>query len=352
MIDTIKFKVRVSEEQYQLLNSKCAVLQKTKQEETIFRFVSDNMHLGSYERNVHIQVNPDLTVLLEFSAPKYLYGHNVYLLYPSQLEDVLAKLYQEIEGYFGSFPPYKEWILYRLDICYAWRLKNQDGVRRVMAMLLSFSYPRKDPYRRGTSIMFIGPAYSVKFYQKYEEFKKHDYKELSHEGKTKEAKDGLLLSEGVLRFEASIRRQSIKQHFGEMADYRDACDEEYITNLLNYYLKKYFRNLETQLMTTKEIHTRLITKYGKTRGIQLFQFYVSYFTEKAIHKKLLVDTYSRTQISKNLKDIRSARVGISKESLKIEFDFSIPSVDVVNVDCSKPRGGEQTTSGTLVTPTL
>ena len=341
MIDTIKFKVRVTKEQFDLLNKKCAVLEKTKQEETIFRFVTDNMKLGSYERNVHIQVNPDYTVYLEFSVPKYLFGHNVFLLYPSQLEEALRRLHLELESYFTSFPPYKQWVLYRLDICYAWRLKDQAAVHRVMTLLQSFAYPRKDPYKRGTSIMFIGPAYSVKFYQKFEEFKAHDYKELRHQHKIEEADKGLLLSSGVLRFEASLKRPTIKQHFGETAGYKDACDERYLTKLLNFYLKKYFRNLETQLMTTKEIHTRLIATFGKTRGIQLFQFYISYFTEKAIHRKLLIDTYSRTQIDKNLKDIRKAQVGISKESLKIEFDFNIPSVDVVNEDCLTPAGGEQ-----------
>lgn len=341
MIDTLKFKVRVSDEQYKLLNNKCAVLQKTRGNETIFKFVTDNMKLGSFERNIHLQVNLDNTLFIEFSVPKFIYGQNILLLYPSQLEEALRKLEEELKGYFGDFPSYKKWVLYRLDICYAWRLKDQAAVKRVMTLLQSFAYPRKDPYKRGTSIMFIGPAYSIKFYQKLDEFKVHDNKVLRHENKFNEANKGMILSNGVLRFEASLKRPIIKYHFGDSATFSDILDKKYLTNLLNYYLKKYFKNLDTKLMTTKEIHVRLIDKFGKTRGIQLFQFYITYFTEKAIHRKLLIDTYSRTQIDKNLKDIRKAEVGISKESLKIEFDFNIPSIDVVNEDGLTPEGGEQ-----------
>lgn len=356
MIDTLKFKVVVNDKQNKLIQNKCAILEKSKQKETIFKFVTDNMKLGSYERNVHIQLDDNLGVFIEFSAPKYVYGHNVYLLYPSQIKQTLKNLHKDLETYFGSFPSYEKWILYRLDLCYSWRLKDQEAVTRVMTLLHSFAYPRKEPYKRGTSIMFIGSAYSVKFYQKHEEFIKHDFKEIrKNKSDTAQefADEGLKLSSGVLRFEASLKRPIIKQEFGEHANFEDLLDNIYLTEKLNYYLKKYFRNLDLQLMTTKEIHTRLITTHGKTRGVQLFQFYVSYFTEKKLHRDLLTSSYSRTQIQKNLRDIRKAKVGISKESLKIEFDFNIPSKDVVNTDdLSSAEGKSSKKSGYLVTPTL
>lgn len=156
--------------------------------------------------------NPEeCCLVVELSVPKFWYGHNIYLLY--EFVDALRELKRRFEKQLHcKFVDVLEWELFRLDICYAWKAPSQRIARQILDSLTHLQYPRKKPVIHvGETIMFVGRTYSFKFYLKLPEFLRHDYKVL----KKQKASDDWIeylekLAHGVLRCEATLRRQYLK----------------------------------------------------------------------------------------------------------------------------------------------
>lgn len=172
----------------------------------------------SYHRELRWDVDPiwseQSQVILEFSLPKYWYGHNIHLLHDFQ--KALYGIKTGLEQLFGlktrsKLPDPKTWNLYRVDLCYAWRFPNQAVAQEYLDSLKHLRYPRKRPIVYPTSIVFQGTTYTLKFYLKQPEFKVHDRKELLKSSASLEWINHLeALSDGVLRTEATLRRQYLK----------------------------------------------------------------------------------------------------------------------------------------------
>jgi Phage replication protein CRI len=153
---------------------------------------------------------------IEFSIPKFWYGHNIHLLhYPIAALATLKKLLEQFFRLTGKarLPDPGNWILYRADLCYAWRFPNQTTAQEYLDSLKHLHYPRKHPTIHPTSIVFVGATYSVKFYLKLPEFRVHDLKELRKAKASIEWMTHLEdLANAVLRFEVTLRRQWLKKH--------------------------------------------------------------------------------------------------------------------------------------------
>lgn len=172
----------------------------------------------SYHRELKWDIEPiysqDSKLILEFSIPKYWYGHNIHLLYNfvnalSALKTALEQLFQ-LKGRTKLTDP-RSWHLYRVDLCYAWRLPNQIAAQGYLDSLKHIHYPRKRPVIYPTSIVFQGTTYTLKFYLKYPEFRTHDMKELLRAKASIEWIEHLeAMADGVLRCEATLRRKYLK----------------------------------------------------------------------------------------------------------------------------------------------
>jgi hypothetical protein len=152
--------------------------------------------------------------VIEFSLPKYWYGHNVHLLY--NFMRALEAIKEGLEALFqlktrAKLPEPHQWNLYRLDVCYAWRFPNEHTAGQYLDSLKHLTYPGRKPDIFPTGILFKGTTYSLKFYLKHPEFKLHDRKELLKSKAAIEWIDHLeAISEGVLRVEATLRRKYLK----------------------------------------------------------------------------------------------------------------------------------------------
>ena len=154
---------------------------------------------------------PDETYLtFEFSVPKFWYGHNIHLLY--NFLPALQEFKKTIEKmYHLRLKDVTDWQIWRLDICYAWRCPSQMVAQQILDSMKHLHYPRKKPLITGTSITFKGRTYTVKFYLKLPEFRANDMKKLLKQGKRLEWINHLeSLADGVLRYEATIRRQYLR----------------------------------------------------------------------------------------------------------------------------------------------
>jgi Phage replication protein CRI len=153
---------------------------------------------------------------VELSLPKLWYGHNIHLLF--NFVPALELLKSILEKNFGLRGRGKlitvyEWQLWRVDVCYAWRCPSEDAARQVMDSLTHLHFPRKKPHiYPGEAILFAGTTYSLKFYRKFPEFRKHDLKALL---KARAALEWVnhceAIAKGVVRTEATLRRKYLKK---------------------------------------------------------------------------------------------------------------------------------------------
>ena len=348
MIDTLRFKIIADPELFVALKKKSNEISKKTSEykdRTPICMYSKEVEIGSYDYHINIFVPDEIKPVfyIEFSAPKVLYGHNIYLLYPNKVELVLQKVKNQLEEYFGKeLPPYSSWNLQRLDICYAWRFENQEDAFIGMLILSGYEYSRKGKSIHDTGFKFHGAAYDLKVYMKYEEFMEHDYKrilkyrfnQMNYE-KTLQIADELAdLARGVLRIEVSMRKEQLTYLFGEEPRYTELLDTNYLISCLNTYFGKMVNKSNSLLMSYQDAINKIFNALPPRKAWTLVTFYnFIYPTDKMkrrFNRRLLKDKRHRSTISRRFKDLAMLGIGIPDEKNNLSFDFKIPSEFVVN----------------------
>jgi Phage replication protein CRI len=225
MIDTIKLGILISESQHENLVN---IVNK----DSGWKWVMFNAEAGelrflrhkgliqadqqSFRREIFWDIpefyeidNTHLTV--EFSVPKYWYGHNIHLLY--DYIRAIREFRQLIQKQLNlTLPEVETWQVWRADICYAWRCPTQQIAEQILDSIKKLHFPRKRPHIYGDSIMFTGTTYSLKFYLKLTEFFAHDRKALLKGDAKLEWVNYLeQKADGVLRVEATLRRKYLER---------------------------------------------------------------------------------------------------------------------------------------------
>ena len=238
----------------------------------------------SFHREIRFDIStnytPDSTFLtLEFSVPKFWYGHNISLLHDwlGALKHFRKLLQSQLHC---RFPKVKTWKVSRLDVCYAWRCPSQDIAQKLLDSLKRLHFPRTKPIIYPDAILFAGHTRSVKLYLKLPEFINHDRKVLLKSNCNFEWINYLEdKASGVLRYEATLRRKFLKQRhintvedltnkfidvqwseeFCELNDYVVDSDNEFEWQcfcLINTFaLSKYFGSGHRPVMSYNEYHT-------------------------------------------------------------------------------------------------
>jgi len=173
--------------------------------------------------------------------------------------------------------------------------------------------------------MWTGQQYSLKYYLKLPEFLKHDKKRILSPIDTKALREPTSYENsltakvqeleekatGLLRFEVTMRHALLKTFFGDKITIGKLTTER-LNDIIDSYLST-LNKVKPLMMGIFEISDKLINSYGKTRGGQLYSFYRVYFSDIAADKIILKNTYSRSQIYKNIRDIADIGIGVSEE---------------------------------------
>ena len=331
MIDTIRFRIPISKETYELVRKSSSEfhMHNNPLKRIDYTVIKGDAKLGSYNRKVNIILYDEDSIYLELSLPKYVFGHNVFLLSVSQFSKVIDMLYTNLVDKFGQWPETSEWEIMRIDLCYAWKFVIEKEAEKILSILRSYNYPKKRQSFYDTSIMSVGSTYSVKFYLKKPEYKTHDFKALS-EQYLEYAYDILDYSENILRFEVTLRKPAIKSLFKSRILQTSDITEENVNRILLYILKKFLGESTPISMTSTEAYQTLKGKYTEQKAIRLWQFYRVYRSEEKEEQQIIKNTYNRSTIYRNLRDIKLAGVGLHTQNKPMEFDLSIPSKYEVN----------------------
>jgi len=335
MLDTIRFRVPIDDNIAERIAKATIELSKhdNLKEFTIIRCFNRKIQLGSNNRNINIFLTSDKQCFIEFSIAKFEYGHNVYMYYPAQLEDTMDNLYQLLKGYFyGQFNHWKTWEIVRLDICYAWKFKNNDIAKLVINSLKSYKYPRQNQIIYDTSIMNIGTSYTSKFYLKNYEYYENDFPKLIGEGKPDLAHALENASQGVIRFEVSLRKKAVEYYFSDNGIKNTITiknlHHETILECLQYFFKKSFNGFVPKYMSNQEVADKLLTEFTKNKAKAIFQYYMAITSNNPND----YNTYKKFTAIRSIRyykqELKKIGIGLSADTetlLKEDLDFNIPS---------------------------
>ncbi|HAS92498.1 MAG TPA: hypothetical protein DCS12_09820, partial [Clostridiales bacterium] len=315
MIDTIKFKIRTSKEFNEQLKS-CAIEWRKfdhKEGSQLMRIYKTNVSLGSYDKNINIFLSEkdEKHVEIEFSLPKYVYGHNVYLLFQPHIELYLMEFYKNLKLYFPAIPHLRYWDITRLDLCYAWKFLDQDTAQAVVDIVKSYSYPRQQKYIWDSSVMFKGSSYSSKFYLKHPEYYKHDFKNLLFKDIDYAYKIENV-SQGVLRYEITLRKKALFQNFEKLHVRIDDLTTKNLQSILTYYFNKLFKTSAPKFMSTTDILKTLQNKFGLVQGKSLYLHYIMMTSEDTESKNAYIRSTKKSTIYNYNSMLKKANIGLKK----------------------------------------
>ncbi|MDB5204852.1 MAG: Phage replication protein [Candidatus Taylorbacteria bacterium] len=314
MIDTIKLLIPLESALVEKLKSNLTRFRKEdlKSGKIEFEFFTANIELGSYHRTIAIKStdNPQ-GLFVEFSVPKYEKGNNVEMIYPNNLINIMEKLYVEICEYMDyELPHFSMWPVYRLDICYNWILKDIDQAKQALSFIKRLDFPRKTRFEYETSIMYKGSSYTIKFYLKGPEFKKHDSKKLPIE----QSVELQNWADKILRFEVNLKRTYLEGLLGyDKVLVEHIANNETILENLSHYLKQVFFYVNTKTMEDSEIEAILFSKFSKQKATRLFSFHKEYYANGPIKQMYARGGLNRTTIYRYKKDLKLAGIGFSSE---------------------------------------
>jgi II/X family phage/plasmid replication protein len=314
MIDTIKFYIPIVD--LEILAKLKGNLMRFKKDDmktgkVEFEFFTSQIELGSYSRVISLRANEKPRGLfLEFSLPKYEKGNNVEMIHPDDLEKIMAKMYFDLCQHLNYFelPHFSFWIIYRLDVCYNWLFKSKDETRQAIDFIKRIDYPRKKKYVWDTSVMYKGTAYSIKFYVKGAEFKKHDLKKIMSDDKY----ELLEWANHIVRFEVNLKRNYLNDYFKlKNVFVRDISDDKVILDILIFYLAKVFYYINTKTMTQAEVEKILFANFSKQKATRLYSFYKEYWADTEIKMMYLNGGLNRSTIYRYKKDLKEVGIGFS-----------------------------------------
>lgn len=263
----------------------------------VFRY---DLNLPSSNRTIAVFINRD-SIKIEFSIPKFLFGHNLFPVTFDDIVPVLEQIQTVLEDKINAVFPYpvEEWNIQRIDIC---DLFDSSDIQALLVRLQNSSYPRQTIHVYKTSVMFVGRTYTTKFYKKYDEFMKNDFKFL----KEKDYGLAIQLANSVrnsLRFEVGYKREFLVKYLKLRTNTVKVKNIlEYKNKLLKHFemiRHKFYLNTDIILenATDESICDTFVKKLGKKKGLVLFDFYKKYFSSRE-SRSMLKDQYAKNTFYK------------------------------------------------------
>jgi len=282
MLDTIKLGIPLTPRQHERL------LCLAQQAPDRWQFAKVNLYTGelfirrvtglaeadqpSYHREIMWDVPPycdDPHLVVEFSLPKFWYGHNIHLLYDylGALRHFRKLLQKQLRSRFVDV---LDWKVLRLDVCYAWRCPSQKLARQILQSLKYLHFPGKEPHIYRESLMFAGRTYSFKFYLKLPEFIHHDRRALLKQNANLEWVDYLeKLADGVIRCEATLRGQFLRAGKGYLDGRRILLVRDVVDPIVQVEFDDRLLGNHPEVLTDSEIRYQVMAAVSAINSINL-----------------------------------------------------------------------------------
>ena len=157
----------------------------------------------------------------------------------------------------------------------------------------------------GTGLYVPGTTTTLKIYNKYQEFKKHDLKRFKNTDNF-HIENYLDIIQGYLRFEIEIKKKKLENVYNKKyirlrnimyKDLKNVWSEEFMK------LLKFYDSELTVIRDREKVKNRLYTFYGETKGKNLYDFFCSLIIDGIVVVKNNMAKPSYYRKTKLLKDV-------------------------------------------------
>lgn len=219
-------------------------------------------------------------------------------------------------------PSLPHWFINRIDIACCYDLKNNNDVMHYIDNLRKCDYARRKAktkdYQFG--LYYPGTTTTLKIYNKYLEFKNHDMKKFK--GTTFDLIKYLDFINGFIRFEVEIKKKKLVSMYNKKyIRVVNVCYND-LKNVWSDEFMKLLKMYESDLKIVRgkeKVEQRLFEMYGNTKGLRLYNFYLSLIIDGIDIVKLKT---SKNVYYTNIRDLKKASIDFSQK-LNIDFEDNI-----------------------------
>lgn len=343
MIDTVKIFTMINKDTFFKIHNK-SIVKTSYSLDTgeIFYNITNNHLMGSYDSSLSVRVGDGAKykfinmyyLEIEGSYHKIVRGYNSHEGFYNLLEICQGLINLVSNSYDVILPSISHWFLQRVDIAICFDLHNQSNIKRYLENLHSCNYPRRNLKNYsdygGTGLYVPGTTTTLKIYNKYQEFKKHDLKRFKN---TSFHIDNYLdIIQGYLRFEIEIKKKKLESLYNKKYirlrnifynDLKNVWSEEFMK------LLKFYDNELVVVRNREKVKNRLYSIYGLTKGKNLYDFWCSLIVDGDLVVKNNMSKSSYYRKIKLLKDVGvdfSQKLDIKEDNF-IDFNpFSFEEV--------------------------
>ena len=323
MIDTVKVYTSINKDIYLKIYNTSIVKSSINKGsgELLYEIVNDSLE-GSYSSKLSVRVGcgvkyhlaeNDYYIEIEGSYHKIWKGYNAF--------DGIYNLQYIVNGFIElaensyniKLPPMENWYLQRIDIAKCFDIENQNNVCDYINSLSACRYARRKlKFYANESLYSSGTTTTLKIYNKALEFKKHD--QLKFKDTDFNIEKFYNKIQGFIRFECEIKKKRLQTMYG--IDKKHICvkdlDYDDFEKVWSDEFMKLLGMLESDLKIVRgkeEVKKRLLTIYGNSKGMRLFNFYCSIQLNGIDFVKK--DT-SKSVFYRNINELKEANVDYSQ----------------------------------------
>lgn len=335
MIDTVKIYTNIDKNVYDIIrfNSIVKTSYHCSTGEIFYNIINDHLE-GSYDSSLSVRIDngikykfPTGYVLeIEGSYHKIIRGYNSHNGFYN-LSEICRGLIKLVENTYSiKLPSLGHWFINRIDIAISFDLLNQSNVIKYLSNLHMCDYPRRHLRNYGdyggTGIYFSGSSTTLKIYNKYMEFRKHDLKRFKNSDFN--IVNYLDIIKGFIRFEVEIKKRKLSSLYNsKYIRVRNICYSE-LRKIWSDEFMKLLKLYESDLKVVRsreEVESRLYTLYGNIKGRRLYNFYLSLIIDGL---DIVKSRISKNVFYTNIRDLKNAGVDFSQ---KLNIDFEDNFID-------------------------
>ena len=323
MIDTIKIYSAISKDIYNIIYNNSIVKSSVdrKYGEIMYEIINDHLE-GSYSSSLSVRVG---------SSAKYLSLDTAYVL---EIEGSYHKIWKGFNSHDGVYnlqyivnefiklvenaynielPALEKWYLQRIDIAKCFDIENQKNVCEYINSLSACRYSRRKlKFYANECLYFSGTTTTLKIYNKWIEFQKHDQKKFYNTNFNLENYYNTI--KGFIRFEVEIKKKKLQSMFGIDKKHISVKDLEYweFEKVWSDEFMKLFGMLEKDLKIVRgkeDVKKRLVTLYGANKGLRLYNFYCAIQLNGL---DFIKKDMSKTAYYRNIKELKECRIDYSQ----------------------------------------
>lgn len=283
MIDTVKLKIKINNEELEALKVKGGINLRTVHDRDgkELTFIKDiNGYIPSYDNNIRWywenKVKVQDYLWLTFNPSKLYYGHNLFRVNQQQFYEMLSYIHEQFYSVYGvRLCEPVDWIIGTIDLSVTFRFKTHQQVLDTIKLVQAIDTEMVKNNKYETTAYFRRSDYfQYKVYDKYLEFKEHDYYKISINDENR-AKELWEFSKGVIVVEFRINEKVFKGVFGrDVLKVKGFLEVDNLGDIIQGLIDKYLPEEAIHMVIEKrKVFDLLKDKVGIGEAVRLYNYY-------------------------------------------------------------------------------